>query len=163
MPEGGSPAHWAAIQTNASRIARQSPSTSHTSVDQWVAAHIPPGGIADNSQGMSTRAGNIVRAPQLQQPAIPTAGSHQHGNRQSEEGTPAGDWAFGGRSPPSSHYDCPSLETDSSSRNHGSDSTIPAPPPATRPMPFRPNDMARENRVPEYAFPHNLYELAPEA
>lgn len=156
MPEGGSPAHWVAIQTNASRIARQSPSTSHTSVDQWVAAHAP-GDAGVQIQGMSTRAGNVPRAPPPQQPASSTAESNQHSMRQTEEGVPAGDWAFGGTGQASSPHDCPSLITDSSSPNNGSgSSSYPAPPPATRPMPFRPNTMAEENRVPELAFPHNF-------
>ena len=139
-------------------VATQSPSFS---VNRWVQSqgHAQLREEEDSgSQSMSRRAGNAERVNQPRQVVQPATredsvpgNSYQHPDSTSNnDGTPAGDWAFGITSNPSSTQDHqPSHESEpprdrNSAGSLGSDS-IPAPPPVTRSMPIRLKKAAKEN------------------
>ena len=157
IPTSGSPANQAAIESNAIMVATQSPSFS---VNRWVQSQGPAQLREEEdsgSQSMSRRAGNAERVNQPRQVVQPATredsvpgNSYQHPDSTlNNNGTPAGDWAFGITSNPSSTQDQPSHESEpprdrNSAGSIGSDS-IPALPPVTRSMPIRLKKVAKEN------------------
>ena len=160
VPEGGTPTRLAAIQDNASRLNAQPPSTSRESVvERWINVGAT---YCNSPQTVAWVPGDVP----------PTAGSHQHrantydSRRRPElvlhlrvplygfnetslmpappRVPPSGTRLPGPRNDNADLYgadDVPSLTTGETSSG---ESSIPPPPPATRPMVARPNVIAGE-------------------
>ena len=140
-------------------IETQSPSRP---VNRWVGAQRSAQSSEDvdsSSQPMNSRAGNAERVSQprqvVQSPTVEGSVSGKSKKRPSSpsnnDGAPAGDWAFGRTSNPSSTLDHqPRHESETrrdqnSAEFDGSD-TIRAPPRVIRPIPIRPKKATKENK-----------------
>lgn len=144
-------------------ISTQSP---NRPIDRWVRAQGSAQLSEDEdsrSQPLSSRAGNaesVSQPRQVVQPptvegSVPGRSYQRPGSTLNNHGAPAGDWAFGGTSSHSSaqdHQPCPESEPprDQTSTDSDGSETIRAPPPATRSLPIRLKDTAKENE--EYGY-----------
>ena len=166
---GGSPASWEAIQSNAMTIREESPTRP---VKRWVQAHGSPQSTDDEYfrpqlQRLNGHAGNVecvsqpghvARSPTIEESDPDTSYYHCPDCTSNRDGVPAGDWALGTRTINDScraqdiPQSCSGSEPPRSRNPANTDGsqTIRAPPPATRPMPIRPNDAAKENE--EYGY-----------
>ena len=166
-PNGGSPASWAAIQSNATMIREESPARP---VKRWVQAHGSPQATDDEDSRPqlpqpSSHSGNVecvsqpgqvVSSPTTEESVSTTSYPRPDSTSNGDgDGAPAGDWALGAIGNSSRARDARSFSQSEPPRYRKStdtdgSQTIRAPPPATRPMPIRPNDAAKENE--EYGY-----------